>query len=55
MRHEIEMRIPTTQVVHCDVEFAIRENAQLLGRLKVSKGNIEWDPSGNSANKFTLS
>lgn len=54
MAHSIEMQIPKTQVIKTDVEFIIKKDGKLLGRLNISQGNLEWIPSGNSVKKYRL-
>ena len=54
MAHKIEMTIPKTQIISTDVEFVIKQNGKLLGRLNVSKGNLEWIPAGNYVKKYRL-
>jgi hypothetical protein len=53
-KHTIEMTIPKTQVIKTDVEFIIKQDGKLLGRLNVSKGNLEWVPSGHSVRKYKV-
>ena len=48
------MIIPKTQVIKTDVEFIIKQDGKLLGRLNVSKGNLEWIPSGNYVRKYKI-
>ena len=55
MTHSVSMNIPKTQVVHTDVEFVIKKDSVLLGKLRISKGNIQWWPSGASKNGYRLS
>ena len=38
-----------------DVKFEVKSDDVKLGTLLISKGNVEWLPSKNSANKFRLS
>ena len=38
-----------------DVEIEIKDNSGKLGILLISRGNIEWVPSGNYVNKKRLS
>ena len=45
MAHEIVSRIPQTEVLNRDVEFDVRSDGSLLGRLLVSRGQLEWKPS----------
>ncbi|MBA0338101.1 hypothetical protein D7Y40_17145 [Stenotrophomonas maltophilia] len=55
MAHEITMDLATKFVLHKDVELAVRKDGKLLGTALISKGNIEWVPTGNSVNKKRLS
>jgi hypothetical protein len=48
------MDISSAFVTKTDVTFDIRENGSKLGTLLVSRGNIEWVPSGNSVNKHRM-
>ena len=54
MAHEVTMDISTKFVLHKDVKVDVRTDKK-LGTLLISKGNIEWVPSGNSVNKKRLS
>jgi hypothetical protein len=49
------MDISNAFVTKTDVTFDIREKGSKLGTLLISRGNIEWIPSGNSVNKRRLS
>jgi hypothetical protein len=53
--HIVVMTQPATEVQNQDISFTIVEGGKLLGVLHVSKGNLEWWPTGNSVNYFTLS
>jgi len=55
MAHEITMDLSTKFVLHKDVELAVRKDGKLLGTALISKGNIQWVPTGNSVNKKQLS
>jgi hypothetical protein len=52
--HDVSFRIPQKFIWAKDVEFEIKSNGEKLGELLISKGNLEWVPRGNSANKFSL-
>ncbi len=52
--HEVFMTQPTDQIIHSDVKFSIKRDCSKLGELHVSKGNVEWWPSGNKKNKLRL-
>jgi hypothetical protein len=55
MAHEVTMDISTKFVLHKDVTIDVKKDGRKLGTVLISKGNIEWVPSGNSANKKRLS
>lgn len=54
-RHEVRVRIDTAVVAHKDLEIIVRADGGKLGKLLISRGNIEWLPKGNSVNKKRLS
>jgi hypothetical protein len=49
--HEINLKIPKAiEVVNKDVEVVVYEDDRKLGRLRISKGSIDWTPaSGKNA------
>jgi len=51
MSHEVRVKIDTAVVSSKDLEIIVRTQEGKLGKLLVSKGNIEWLPKGNSVNK----
>lgn len=54
MAHEVTMDIATKFVLHKDVKVEVKSNGSKLGTLLISKGNIEWLPSGAHVNKKRL-
>lgn len=54
MAHEVTLGITTKFVLHKDVKFEVKSNGKKLGTLLISKGNVEWLPSGASVNKKRL-
>jgi hypothetical protein len=48
------MSQPPTEVQNLDISFTIYEGGKLLGDLHISKGNLQWWPSGNSVNFHSL-
>lgn len=58
MAHEIHLETNVNQVVNRDVTITVktgpRDRLRKLGTLLISKGNIEWLPAGNSANKYRM-
>jgi hypothetical protein len=55
MAHEVIMDVSSKFVLHKDVSVEIKKDGKKLGTVLISKGNIEWVPSGNSVNKKRLS
>lgn len=55
MAHEISLSLTEKIVLHKDVEVEVKASGEKLGTLLISKGNIEWLPSGNHVNKHRLS
>lgn len=59
MAHEVTATMHTKVVAHKDLEIEIKTinngSSSKLGKLLISKGNIEWLPKGNSVNKKRLS
>ena len=55
MAHEVRVKIDTAVVGNKDLEIIVKEGGGRLGRVLISKGNIEWLPKGNSVNKKRLS
>lgn len=55
MAHEVALNINEKVVLHKDVEVEVRRDGSKLGTVLISKGNIEWLPSGNTVNKHRLS
>lgn len=50
MAHEISLELNTKVVLNKDIKFLIHKDNSVLGRLLISKGNIEWLPR-NKRNK----
>lgn len=59
MAHEVSAKLFTKVVAHKDLVIEIKTvkdgKSSKLGKLLISKGNIEWLPRGNSVNKKRLS
>ena len=54
MAHTVEVKIPKMQVSNNDFIFVIREEKELIGRLKISQGNLEWTPAGHSVRTYIV-
>jgi len=55
MAHEVSVNLHTKLVQRKDVVIEVKTSDGRLGKLLVSKGNVEWLPSGNSVNKYRMS
>ena len=51
MIHEVRAKIDTKVVTHKDLEITVKVDGGKLGKLLISKGNVEWLPRGNSVKK----
>ena len=52
MVHKVTLALNTNVVINKDVEFTIKHDGRTLGRLLISKGNLEWLPAGNKKTGF---
>ena len=55
MAHEVAMTLADKFILSKDVNVEIKKDGKKLGVILISKGNIEWLPSGNHANKKRIS
>ncbi len=59
MAHEIHLETNINQVVNKDITITVKtgpkDKLSKLGSLLISKGNIEWLPAKNSANRYRMS
>lgn len=46
MAHKVKFSIPERELGRADIEFKVKRNNTMFGRLKVSKGSIVWVPKG---------
>ena len=53
--HDITMNAQTRIIRGKDVEFEIKSGRRKLGSLLISQGNVEWVPTGHSANRYRIS
>ena len=54
-KHEIYFRLPERQIVNADAEFTIYTDDEKLGTLNISKGSLDWMPSGFSSPPYKIS
>lgn len=54
MAHEVNFSIESAEIGHKDLKIVVSDDEGKVGTLLISKGNIEWLPTGNSVNKRSL-
>jgi hypothetical protein len=56
MANQVKVNIKASvEVKNTDFEVVVKKDDARLGKLLISKGNIEWIPKGNSVNKRRVS
>jgi hypothetical protein len=53
--HTVEVKTPDLEVGKVDVVFTVRRNGQVHGRLKISRGGVEWMQRSDSKKAFHMS
>jgi hypothetical protein len=53
--HELRCRLPSADVINKDLMVEIRSDDELLGKLYISRGSIDWAPANTSTGGRTLS
>ena len=43
-QHDVTFTIPERSLGRSDLEFRVKKDSEVVGRLRVSKGAIEWVP-----------
>ena len=43
-KHEINLELPSVEIGNVDAVFEIKREGAAFGRLKISRGGIEWTP-----------
>jgi hypothetical protein len=54
-RHDIDLSVPAQTIRNADAEITIRSDGSILGRLKVSKGSVDWWPGKHSKTYYRMS
>lgn len=52
--HEVKVDLQSKLVQRQDIKIEVKKDSNKLGTILISKGNIEWLPSGNHVNKHRL-
>jgi hypothetical protein len=42
MAHDVRFSIPERELGKADIQFKVKQNEQLIGTLKISKGSLVW-------------
>ena len=53
--HSVEFKTPALDVPKVDVFFRIKQDGRAFGRLRISKGGIEWMQRNDSKKAFHMS
>jgi len=53
--HTVEVKTPALEVGRADIVFTVRQDGQVHGRLKISKGGVEWMQRSDSKKAFHMS
>lgn len=54
-KHELRMQVVhPIPISNTDVEVVVSTDGKRAGRLKISKGGLDWLPSPNSTNSWSL-
>jgi hypothetical protein len=53
--HTVEVKTPALEVGKVDVVFTVRRDRQVHGRLKISRGGVEWMQRSDSKKAFHMS
>ena len=53
MAHSVDFTVPERPLGNSDVQFYVKRNGNILGRLQISKGKVVWVPR-NSRRGYEL-
>ena len=45
--HDIDVTIPAQTVLNKDMEISVRSDGRLFGRVRISRGSIDWLPANS--------
>ena len=54
MVHDVDVTFPEQKLGKADVIFKVKVDDDVIGTLKVSRGNLIWIPKGNSTRGYKL-
>ena len=54
MNHHVTVNFAPRAVTKKDIEFVVKADGKKLGKLLISRGNIEWLPAGSHTYKRTM-
>jgi len=53
--HTVRLKTPALEVGKVDVVFTVHQDGQVHGRLKISRGGVEWMQRSDSKKAFHMS
>ena len=53
--HSVEFKTPAPDVPKVDVFFRVKQDGRAFGRLRISKGGVEWVQKNDSKKAFHMS
>ena len=53
--HDIEMTVPAQSIKNADATITIRGDGEILGRLKISRGSVDWIPAKAQKWRYRMS
>ena len=53
--HTVKLRTPALDVSTVDVEFRVKRGGKAFGRLRISKGGVEWMQKSDNKKAFHMS
>ena len=48
MAHDVMFNVPFRSLGKSDIEFEVKVDGEIFGKLKISKGSLVWFPKGNT-------
>ena len=46
-KHDVLFTIPWRKLTKSDVEFIVKQDSEVLGKLAISRGSLVWFPKGS--------
>lgn len=52
--HDIEMQVPAQTIKNSDATIAVWADRSMHGRLKISRGSVDWIPGRNVKKRYRM-